>query len=128
MNGYAIKIILRKISPTLLPIQKMKEEQGIYKLQVKKIKIIICNIFLVPVVQIVFLHLIEWILSLQIIQYYVNGFPSGANAGRDLSAYRAGGSYQFSGNQIIIDGNSYRLPNGWTDRQDAYEIIQQNVN
>ena len=54
-----------------------------------------------------------------IIQYYVNGVPSGI--GSDLTSIRNGGKFEIKNNKLKVGKNEYRLPNGWDKRKKAYD-------
>jgi len=61
-----------------------------------------------------------------ITQYFVNGYPSGANVDYDLRYIKNGGSYSINkdsaGDSISLsfNANKYPLPNGWDMWVDAY--------
>jgi len=65
-----------------------------------------------------------------ITQYFANSFVTGINPA--LEHIRNGGSYiiDIKQNQLIVEGQTFVLPNGWADRADiweeVYEQMQQN--
>lgn len=64
-----------------------------------------------------------------ITQYYVNGFPDGI--GNTLTGIREGNikyNINVDNNQLEVDGNSFPLPNGWTDRVAKWETAKDEMN
>ena len=61
-----------------------------------------------------------------ITQYYINGFVKKEGFNDDLVSIRNGGSFSISkdkegkSSSLSVNGHTYRLPNGWDKREDAY--------
>ncbi|MDE5696398.1 MAG: DUF4280 domain-containing protein [Lachnospiraceae bacterium] len=56
-----------------------------------------------------------------ITQYFTNSFVNGIDPA--LVSIRNGGSYTIEKNQLIVNGQSFVLPNGWEDRAEVWEKV-----